>query len=156
MHVRGNRSRTCYGKGEVELNATLDLTWLVLGLVAIGSAALFHFCRWTVLHRERKLSLVVGVAVITAALFPYISSTDDSLRFDHYAAQHATDHHNSKSKNLGGLIFLYEALDAAVPVQAFHLAVTWTLASYVSVFAASCKRVLIPWNTGRSPPQLAF
>lgn len=138
----------------MHLDATLNWIWLLLGLVAVASAAGSYYYRVGVSGRERKLSLLIGVAVIIAALFPYISSTDDSLRFDDLSAQHNQDHHPNKDSRVNGsLILLYEATDAAIPIQVFRLCVIWVITGLVVYRFFQGALASSPWVYGRSPPR---
>lgn len=129
--------------------AALNALWMVLGLLAL--AGTLH----TVLRRkdsERSAPrwlLVVGVGLIVAALFPYISASDDVLRIDHDQTQQAGHQHKHKTDNL---MRLYEAMEMSVICRIQPLVIGFTFLALVLVFAVREVVRIAPSIAGRSPP----
>lgn len=134
----------------MHFDTALNLAWGLLGVVALartirtsfGSRASRKGPPW--LH-------VVGVALIVAALFPYISATDDVIRIDHFSAQQDRRHPPKKHSN-DNLIRLYEVMDSPVisPVVVLVFAVFFISLFTVRPGVLIDRRVC--FETGRSPP----
>ena len=137
-------------------DTVLNLAWLLLGVFALastvraksgGSAA--KPCRAKWLH-------LVGVALILAALFPYISATDDILRIEHFNAQHPRDHRhqpNKRSQN-DELMRLYETVDTPLLCKTCALALVLCILSLVFIATPRAIDRIAPLQAGRSPPSL--
>jgi hypothetical protein len=96
----------------------------------------------------------MGVALIVAALFPYISATDDVLRIEQLNShQSGTDSsHRGPHDNL---IRLYQTMDTPLVSDIKHVVLTLF---FVSLVAAVISRTITrnaPFESGRSPPSLA-
>ena len=92
--------------------------------------------------------------MIVAALFPYISATDDILRIEHFTAQQTGAGHSNKEHQNENLLRLYETVDTPL------LGVTCQI-EFVLFFVAFLLPVVFrfldretPFYTGRSPPAL--
>ena len=137
----------------VQFDTALNLIWLVLGVLALTST--LRSCRGrakSAVHPPAWLH-VCGVALIVAALFPYISATDDVLRMEHMNAEHAPVHHRSgKRVPSDGLIRLYETMDTPVigTVHSISLVLCF-LSLVVSPVLQGVDRSM-PLQSGRSPP----
>ena len=79
-------SRHVTGKKECSCDTALNLLWLALGVFALASTLRSRRHRAGFAHVPVWLH-VCGVALIIAALFPYISATDDVLRIQHMDVQ---------------------------------------------------------------------
>jgi hypothetical protein len=90
--------------------------------------------------------------LIVAALFPYISATDDLVRSEDLTNQHTQDHSSGKKTPNDNLIRLYEALDSPLlsPTCAFVL--TFFAVWLVFLPVAKCAHRIAPTCAGRSPP----
>ena len=133
----------------MHFDATLNLIWVLLGLLALAStvrASRGHTrqCRW--LH-------IVGVALIVAALFPYISATDDVLSIEHFKAQHDSTHPGKKTQN-DSLMRLYETMDTPLVCPVCELAVVLLFISVVFSPVIRLIERIAPFQAGRSPPLL--
>jgi hypothetical protein len=134
----------------VHFDTALNLLWLLLGVIALGSTIRAAVRKtsdsrpWTWLH-------VIGVALIVAALFPYISATDDLVRSESLSTQQDQDHSGKKTPN-GNLIRLYEILDT--PLVCSTCVLTLTFFAVWVVFLPVTKRDgrAAPAPAGRSPP----
>lgn len=133
---------------------SLNCLWLALGLAALASTvrsctAGGRGCRSapTWLH-------VCGVALIVAALFPYISATDDILRIQHLNAQQDKQHSAKKTAN-DELIRLYEAVDSPIICQVQQLSVAFVFLGLVALSAIALLSLTMPSESGRSPPAFA-
>jgi hypothetical protein len=144
----------------VAFETALNFIWFALGVFALCGtlrsrrvAANPHGSAW--LH-------LCGVALIIAALFPYVSATDDVLRIQHLhlrpdtVSSHASkseSHEQSKSRTSDALIRLYEIMDA--PVAASVQGVSFSFA-FVSLVVTPALRAVtrdVAFRCGRSPPQ---
>ena len=133
----------------MRFDTALNVAWLLLSLLALCSIA-----RATLRRRGGASWLhVVGVALITAALFPYISATDDRVQFEQFHAQH--DRHHPRQTPKSELVRLYEVMDAPLVCQTCEVAIV--LCVVWLVYALVIRRVdrVIPLTTGRSPPALS-
>ena len=140
----------------MQFDTALNLVWLVLGVFALAST----------LRARRQTSVFVrgpvwlhlcGVALIVAALFPYISATDDVLRIQRMDLQQ-TEGHQHQSGNKGSsdaLIRLYETMDT--PVITVVTQVEFVLL-FISLVVAPILRTVdrvTLLQGGRSPPLLS-
>jgi hypothetical protein len=134
----------------VHFDTTLNLVWLLLGLWALASTARASYRRAQ--GSAPKWLHVVGVGLIVAALFPYISATDDILRIEQYTAQHDQQHNSGKRSHSDDLIRLYETMDSPLVCRTSEIVLTLSFAWLV--FTPVLKRIdrSTPFITGRSPP----
>ena len=129
------------------------MVWLVLGLVAVATtirvtlrerAGSKHASAW--LH-------IVGVGLIVAALFPYISATDDLLRAQHFSAQQ--DHrHPGKHSRTENLVRLYETIDNPLVCRSPEVAITIFFIFLIFTPVLRLVHRIAPLQAGRSPPAL--
>jgi FtsH-binding integral membrane protein len=142
-------------KGKVHVYATLNLTWLVLGLVAAVGTFRFVFRRDCGQHSHRWASVVI-VAVIVAALFPYISATDDALRLSDLTADSQQGQSpDSKVHGHDGLRLLYETMDSPLPPYGCELIVVFLFSALVAIYLCSASESVSAWHVGRAPPSPA-
>ena len=94
---------------------------------------------------------VVGTGVIVAALFPYISATDDVLRTEHLSEQHKQTG-TSSSSSTNDLMRLYQTLDAPVIADAKQTTLTLIFVMLVSTLLVRLIDRSTPLQSGRSPP----
>ncbi|MBV8864964.1 MAG: DUF2304 domain-containing protein [Acidobacteriaceae bacterium] len=138
----------------MQFDTALNLIWLVLGVFALAS----------ILRMRRKASLpahhapawlhVCGVALILAALFPYISATDDVLRIQHMDVQETRGQHQTPGKKgpIDGLLRLYEAMDTPVVCAVREISFTLFFVSIVITPVLRFVDRIAPLKSGRSPP----
>lgn len=139
----------------MHFETALNVVWLVLGVLALAFTAHAALRRKGDGGHGPAWLHVVGVGLIVAALFPYISATDDVVRIEHFHSQHGS-HHSGKQSKTEDLIRLYEALETAwispvaqIPLVFFFIAL---------VFAPPTRLIerTGPLEAGRSPPLLAY
>jgi hypothetical protein len=135
----------------VQLDFTLNVLWLLLGALAVGitlraSSASSGSKRWR----------LAGIVLVLAALFPYISATDDVLRLEHYASEHETtehgQHHSQRTTTTDNLVRLYEAMDAPLTPNVAVLAFILLFVFLVTVLRDPVLTRVAPGASGRSPP----
>ncbi len=135
----------------MHFDSALNLAWALLGLLALAITFRAALRRSSSENRPAAWLHIVGVALIIAALFPYISATDDVLRIEHFNAQHDKQHPGHKSHN-DQLIRLYETMDA--PVAAAPVQLTFNLL-FIAFVVIPVRRLIDrsePFESGRSPP----
>ncbi|HEX4808619.1 MAG TPA: hypothetical protein VH325_06810 [Bryobacteraceae bacterium] len=143
----------------MHLDTTLNLVWVLLGLLALGSAIRSEFFGAKRTRGPRWLH-VAGVALIVVALFPYISATDDILRIEHLSAQldHSQSRSNSRTdgqKQNDDLIRLYETMDSPMVIRFCQLAFTFLFIAFVLTITLTTLSRTAPYCAGRSPPYLS-
>ena len=135
----------------MHFETALNVVWLFLGALALAFTAHAAFrCR----PQERRSAAwlhVVGVGLIVAALFPYISATDDIVRIEHFRSQHHS-HPSGKQSNSGDLIRLYEAMETAWVPPVSHMPLIFLFIALVFVPVARLVERFAPLEAGRSPP----
>jgi hypothetical protein len=138
----------------VHFDATLNLAWLLLGVVVLARAIRAACHQEGAQTRKSRWLHFVGVALIVTALFPYISATDDVLRIEHFQKQQAPHHHSNKQTPSDDLMRLYGAMDNPLvcPISAFTLIFFFT--SIVATPAVLLINEIAPPHAGRSPPFL--
>ncbi len=138
----------------MHFDTALNLLWLALGIVALASTVRSAFYRRSAAGAPAWLH-IVGVALIVAALFPYISATDDLVRSENLTHQDRDHSSSGKKTPNNNLIRLYETLDN--PLAAPTCTLTLTLFAVWVIFLFFAERVhrTAPTCAGRSPP-LAF
>lgn len=135
----------------MQFESALNLVWLLLGAAALARTTHSVFRRKPEEKHAPAWLHIVGVGLIVAALFPYISATDDIVRVEHFSSQHEP-HHPGKHNKTDNLVRLYETMDTPwmAPVSAvvlifFFVSLVFTpLARLIERFA--------PFEAGRSPP----
>jgi hypothetical protein len=135
----------------VHFETALNLVWLLLGLLALACTAHAAFRQERERRRAPAWLHIVGVGLIVAALFPYISATDDILRIDRFSAQHDSNRQSNQTKT-DDLIRLYEVMDSplACPVSGVIL-IFFFVSLVFAPFARLIDRIA-PFEAGRSPP----
>jgi hypothetical protein len=138
----------------VPLDLTLNLLWLLLGALAIGITL-----RASSVRGGSVSWRLAGIVLVVAALFPFVSATDDILRVEHYTTEHDSSehgHHTGQRNTTSSddLIRLYEALDAPVTPDIAVLAFVLLFVSFVAIFAGAVLTRVAPGESGRSPPAI--
>jgi len=109
------------------------------------------FRRKAVPRRAPAWLHIVGVGLIVAALFPYISATDDVVRIEHFSSQHDS-HHTGKQTKTDDLVRLYEAMDTPLVCPVSEVALIFFFVSLVFAPLARLIEHIAPFEAGRSPP----
>lgn len=138
----------------MQFDVTLNVVWLVLGFAGFGMAV-----RTVVRsHRSarRQWLLLVRVGLIIAALFPYISASDDVLRIDHDQAQHQQHEKRSDRAQTDNLMRLYAAMDTPLICAGTGLVTTFRFIALVAPVSQSGIERCTPRCAGRSPPASSF
>lgn len=135
----------------MHFDTALNLIWLVLGLAALASTARAAFNRTPRAKNSPAWLHIVGVALIVASLFPYISATDDALRAEHFAAQHQHGH-TGKHSRMDNLMRMYEAMDNPLLCEARKVVLIFFFVSLVFAPVLRLATRLAPHHAGRSPP----
>ncbi len=138
----------------MQFDTALNLIWLVFGVFALAGTLRARLRNNSSVNRGPAWLHVCGVALIVAALFPYISATDDVLRIQHMNLQQQPDHsrQNGKKAPSDALIRLYEVMDTPVVCAVRQISV---VLSFVSLVVTPVLRRVdrsTPFLAGRSPP----
>jgi hypothetical protein len=135
----------------VPFETALNFLWLSLGVLALASTIRSTYRQRSKKGRTPAWLHIVGVALIVAALFPYISATDDVLCIEHFSSQQKPGNAGQKSQN-DDLIRLYQTIDT--PLVAAVKQISLTLFFVVLVVALVARRIdrHPPFESGRSPP----
>lgn len=139
----------------MQFETLLNLAWLMLGAVSLG------YTTHSVLRREKQKNRapawlhVVGVGLIVAALFPYISATDDFVRIEHSDAQHHSHHAGQHQHKTDNLVRLYEAMETGRVCPIPKVALIFFFVSLVLAPTVKAIERIAPFEAGRSPPLAA-
>lgn len=138
----------------MHVEAALNVIWLVLGLVALASTVRVALRRSGEPKRAPAWLHVVGVGLIVAALFPYISATDDVVRIENFNARH--DHrHPGRHSRTDDLTRLYETMDTPLVCRTAEVVITFFFVSLTFTPVLRAIDRIAPFEAGRSPPQTA-
>jgi Ca2+/H+ antiporter len=143
----------------LHLDTALNLFWLLLGIAALAGTLRVHRQKQVVHGTRGPVWLhVCGVALIVAALFPFISATDDVLRIERLRVQHEAQHQQDSGKKTPSenLIRLYETLDAPMICAVSQISVILSFVYFVFFAVAKQEDRSVPQITGRSPPAVYF
>lgn len=132
-------------------DAALNALWVLLGATALA---------WTLCARSRSApdrslratSLhVIRLALVLAALFPYVSATDDVVRIQNFDQQHAQRHPARQDQNKN-LIRLYETMDTPLVCRVQEITLVMFFVALVITPVAKWSSRSEPAESGRSPP----
>jgi hypothetical protein len=136
----------------VQFDTALNVVWLLLGITALAGTIRANIRQRRTIRCSGWLH-IVGVALIVAALFPYISATDDLVRGEDLTAGQHQNHSSSNKKNPNeSLIRLYETLDSPLACATCSLTVTFFAVWLVLAPLVIRDRRIAPACAGRSPP----
>jgi hypothetical protein len=136
----------------VSFESSLNLVWLLLGVLALtGTIRSTYRKRAFYVPRNAWLH-VVGMGLIVAALFPYISATDDVLRIEHFSEQQKQAG-TSRSSQTNDLMRLYQTLDTPVIADTRQATLTFIFVMLVSTLLVRLIERSTPLQSGRSPPR---
>lgn len=146
----------------MHFDTALNLVWLLLGSVALGSSVYAIFYSRCEENRQSRRLHIVGLGLIVLALFPYISATDDVLRIEHFSSQHEaalqpTKQHSSSTPNKGhsgtdNLMRLYEVMDSPLICRVCEFSLTFVFIAFAVLPAIRLLERPAPRCAGRSPP----
>ncbi len=137
----------------MDFETTLNVVWLSFGLCVLASAVRTALRERDEPRRAPAWLHIVGLGLIVAALFPYISATDDILRVEHFTSQQ--DPHSSKQSRTSDLIRLYETMDTPLVCRTTEVAITFSFVSLVFTPVLHAIDRSAPSAAGRSPPVTA-
>jgi len=136
----------------VHFDTALNLLWVSLGFLALAGTLRTRLRQPFAGKRTPAWLHIAGVALIIAALFPYISATDDVLRIQHFSAQQDHQQHPDKKHSDDNLLRLYETMDTPL----LSSAVVLVFATFFVAVVIAPVTILIdrsePAESGRSPP----
>jgi hypothetical protein len=135
----------------VHFDAALNLAWLLLGGLALARTVRVTWRQPDVTTPKSRWLHIVGVALIVAALFPYISATDDVLRIEHFKAQQDSRHSTKQTQN-DDLMRLYETTDGPLVCRVCDVALVFFFISIVFTPVVRLIEPIVPLHAGRSPP----
>jgi len=135
----------------VHFDAALNLAWLLLGGFALARTIRVTLWQTGASTPKSRWLHVVGVGLIVAALFPYISATDDVLRIEHFKAQHDSRHSTKQTQN-DDLMRLYETTDSPLVCRVCQVALVFSFISIVLTPVVRLIERMAPLHAGRSPP----
>jgi hypothetical protein len=138
----------------VQFDIALNVAWFLLGIVALAGTVRAAVKRAPQNRQSAAWLHVVGVGLIVAALFPYISATDDVLRVKHFNSQH-DGHHSGKQSRTDDLMRLYETLDSPLACRCCELSVIFCFFAVIVLPVANAFTRIAPLQAGRSPPLVA-
>lgn len=136
-------------------DTALNALWVLLGAIALV---------WTLRARYRSgphksvgaTSLhVVRLALVLAALFPYVSATDDVVRIQSFDQQHDQSHPARQNQNQN-LIRLYETMDTPLVCRVQEITFVLFFVALVITPVAKQSSRSEPAESGRSPPALVL
>ncbi|HEV2688609.1 MAG TPA: hypothetical protein VGV35_08650 [Bryobacteraceae bacterium] len=145
-----------------QLDTALNLIW---ALFCVG-ALVYHIRserrrEGAGTHRARAIrALALFLAVVS--LFPCVSATDDSVRFEYLGSTHsAPANHPNESKQGPGnawatLVRLLESLESVQVPLIVVLSVSLCFFSLVAVEWFQGQDRLIPQRSGRAPPSVSL
>ena len=137
----------------MHFDTALNLVWLALGILALANTIRLAVVPASSDRKGPAWLHVVGVALIIAALFPYISATDDVLRINNFNSQQSHQHPGKQSRT-DNLIRLYEAMDTPLVSHVCQVALTLLFAWLVFTPSISVFERIAPLRAGRSPPHI--
>lgn len=138
----------------MQFDTALNLIWLTFGVFALVGTLRVRLGGCSTVSSRPAWLHICGVALIVAALFPYISATDDILRIEHMNVQENADRSGQTGKTTpsDALIRLYQIVDT--PVVCAVRQISFTLFFVSLVVTPVLRRVdrSMPFLAGRSPP----
>jgi hypothetical protein len=138
----------------LSVDILLNLVWLGLGVSGLG---LLAFSEFRNAERPGRLRRVMAVLVLTLALFPMVSASDDELSFTLFN-RHAGSRGGvgvpveEKERSDQGLARVFDFIDA------FQVQTIWTLLiglsfyAFIACLAISPRERFLACRSGRGPP----
>jgi hypothetical protein len=136
-------------------DTALNALWLLLGAIVMG---------WMLCARYRNgprrsvcaTSLqAIRFALVLAALFPYVSATDDVVRIQTLDQHHDRSYPARQTQNQN-LLRLYETMDTPLVCRVQEIAFVLFFVALVLAPVVKCSTRSEPSESGRSPPILVF
>jgi hypothetical protein len=139
----------------VSFESYLNLVWLLLGIIALTCTIRSTYAKRAFCVPRRAWLHVVGTGLIVAALFPYISATDDVLRIEHFSEQQKPIS-TSRNSQTNDLMRLYQTLDTPVIAGTTQATLTFVFVMFVNTLLVQLIDRSTPLQSGRSPPCLVL
>jgi hypothetical protein len=139
----------------VSFETSLNLAWLLLGIIALTCTIRSTYSKQMFYVPRRAWLHVVGTGLIVAALFPYISATDDVLRIEHFSEQQKPAG-TSQNSQTNDLMRLYQTLDTPVIAGTTQATLTFVFVMFVNTLLVQLIDRSTPLQSGRSPPRLVL
>jgi hypothetical protein len=137
----------------VPFDLTLNLVWALL-----GAAALLAVFRTDLKHRvgspfASRLFHFIRTGLVVAALFPYISATDDMLQIAQVRAE-LGDHEKRSGHHSNGhdRWRVFDSNESSVATSSFRLVIAFASVGIVIATVAHSFDSFSPTGSGRSPP----
>ena len=136
-------------------DTALNALWLLLGALALVGT--LRACYRTAQDRSvGQISLdVIRLALVLAALFPYVSATDDVLRIQTLNDQQHQSHSGKQNQD-HNLIRLYETMDTPLVCRIQEITLVLFFVALVVAPATYCHGRKEPTASGRSPPAVSL
>lgn len=136
-------------------DTALNALWLLLGAIAVGWT-LRARCQGSLNQSVRSTSLhALRLALVLAALFPYVSATDDVVRIQTLDQHHDRSHPAGQTQNQN-LLRLYESMDTPLVCRVQEITFVLFFVALVVVPVVQCSTRSEPSESGRSPPVLVL
>jgi len=136
----------------VSFESSLNAVWLLLGVCALTGTIRFSYSKRAFQARDQSWLRVVCASLIVAALFPYISATDDVLGIEHLNEQQKQGGTTSTNQT-NELMRLYQAIDTAVVTSSRQATLTLFFVMLVGTLLIQVVERSAPIQSGRSPPR---
>jgi hypothetical protein len=145
----------------VSLDTALNLVWLFIGAVALCFLAFLEKRRYCHSTRRARWVRLVAVLVLTVALFPTVSSSDDLFSFsllNSHLGKHGgagtTPPENLKEKAGMLLLRLLETLDHYQVSSIYTLSLALSCLAFIFAPYREVATCAVPSRPGRAPPRL--
>jgi hypothetical protein len=138
----------------VQFDTTLNIVWFLLGLFAVASGVRTASRRAGGSRRWPRCLHALAIALVVAALFPYISASDDVVRVERFSSTHHHDQLPDHKKKGDNLIRLYEVMDAPLVCEVQRIVLTLAFIALVALPVVAHVERAAPLIAGRSPPSL--
>lgn len=143
----------------ITLDTALNLLWFGVGIVALGLLS-FLEPRWFPRTTRRARAVrVTAVFVVTVALFPSVSSSDDLFSFsliNRHLGKHGgfgnTIPEDSKEKAGMQLFRLLESLNHCQLSHSYSFFLVWCFTALVLMIHREVSTRSVACRSGRSPP----
>ena len=137
----------------MSFDTALNALWVVLGAIALVWTLSAHYRSAPNTSAGATSLHVIRLALVLAALFPYVSATDDVLRIQTLDQQHDQGHPAKQTQNQS-LIRLYETMDTPLVCRVQEITFVLFFVTLVTAPILKWSSRSEPAESGRSPPLL--
>ncbi len=134
----------------MSFESSLNAIWILLGICALTSTIRYTWAKQAAQSKRRAWPHVVCAGLIVAALFPYISATDDLLRVAHFSDQKLCT--TSRTNQTNELMRLYQAMDTPIIAEVRRAGLVLFFVVFVTPLQVQQIDGAAPRQGGRSPP----